>query len=63
MDLLDALDDAPEPQVDLRASILEQIRRDTLVLSEDPMFHEPSKEFFEERIVMMRKWYQELGDA
>lgn len=38
-----------------RALLVEQVRRDTLVLSEDPIYHVPSREFYEARITMFKE--------
>lgn len=34
--------------------LIEQIKRDMAVLVEDPMYHQPSREFFEQRIAEYR---------
>lgn len=45
-----------------RETVREQIIRDSKVLEEDPVYWEPSREFFEERIASFKEWLKELDD-
>jgi hypothetical protein len=45
---------------DDRASIIEQIVRDSKVLEEDEIYHVPSREFYVERIALHKRALEQL---
>lgn len=46
----------------LRADIIEQIIRDEAVLAGDPIYHQPSADFYIDRILVFRAWLQQLDE-
>lgn len=54
--------DAGEPRgvLPLAAAYLDQVLRDLATLREDPVYHSPSREFYEGRILMYREARREL---
>lgn len=54
---------APGGQRALADEIMDQIVRDTRVLTEDVRYHVPSTEFFRERILAYRAWLAQVKTA